>query len=355
MTTLLERAQREGTPLIDGETVTFVWAGVAPPCLLGDFNHWDPERAGPMVEAESGVWTHQETFPRAAYMEYAYILDPDTSETDAGRGRDPYNPRLKWNGLSATNHYFYMPDAQPTPLVRRRRGVPKGTLTHHRVQTGELTTGRRRDVYLYRPSAADPVPLLVVLDGPDYLRQGKIAAIVDNLIAQQRIRPIALALPQNGRQARFLEYACSDATVGFLVYCLLPLAYDELNLLDPAEVPGAYGILGASLGGVMAVYAGYRVPQLFGRVFSQAGAFSLAGNDLVIYDLVTSRPAPPLQVRLDVGTYDFLYQTNQRLCNLLIEKGVNVSYHEYPAGHNFFAWRDQLAAGLEFLFPTSNL
>jgi hypothetical protein len=43
MPSLLERAQAEGTPLVDGEQVTFVWAGERPPILIGDFNGWNGE------------------------------------------------------------------------------------------------------------------------------------------------------------------------------------------------------------------------------------------------------------------------------------------------------------------------
>ena len=37
----LERAHREGAPLIDGETVTFIWAGEKAPLLVADFADWE--------------------------------------------------------------------------------------------------------------------------------------------------------------------------------------------------------------------------------------------------------------------------------------------------------------------------
>ena len=87
----------------------------------------------------------------------------------------------------------------------------------------------------------------MVLDGQDYRRRARIANIVDNLIAQGRIRPIALAMPYNGRGARGVEYACSEATLVLLLYDLLELAQKELNLVDIRANPGAHGILGASM------------------------------------------------------------------------------------------------------------
>ena len=101
-----------------------------------------------------------------------------------------------------------------------------------------------------QPPTAEPCPLLVVLDGQDYRRRARITRIVDNLIAQGIIRPIALAMPYHGRAARGVEYACSEATLGFLLHDLLQLASTELNLVDIEAQPGAYGILGASMGGL---------------------------------------------------------------------------------------------------------
>ena len=61
-----------------------------------------------------------------------------------------------------------------------------------------FVVGGKRPVWLYQPPTPDPVPLVVVWDGGDYYRRGRLTQIVDNLIAQRRIRPIALALVENG-------------------------------------------------------------------------------------------------------------------------------------------------------------
>jgi enterochelin esterase-like enzyme len=348
---LLQRAQNEGAPLIDGESVTFLWQGEQPPLLLGDFNHFDPQQAAPWEEAATGLWTHSTRLPRDAFIEYAYITDLVKADTDEGRAADPFNPRRKWNGMSATNHYFYMPEAKPSPLVQRQQGIARGKVTRHRIDTAMLAAGGKREVALYQPPTAQAVPLLVVYDGIDYLKQAEVATLVDNLIAQKRIRPIGMALVQNGRQTRLIEYGCSDITLGLILHRVLPLAQAQLNLIDLQESPGAYGILGASMGGVMALYTGWRRPDVFGRVLSQSGAFALDENDLVIYDLVNNGPVPPLQIWLDVGTFDFLLPTNRRMHELLRRRQARVTYREYSGGHNYYAWRDDLAAGLETLFP----
>jgi enterochelin esterase family protein len=196
------------------------------------------------------------------------------------------------------------------------------------------------------------VSLLVVLDGRDYRTRAKLPIIVDNLIAQKRIRPIALALVQHGGQARFIEYMCNDATLGFLLREVLPLAQAQLNLLDIQKQPGAYGILGASMGGLIALYTGLRAPQIFGQVLSQSGAFGfgLPNMDSVIFDLIRLMPAPPIRVWLDVGRYEFLFQANQRMRDLLTERNYRFDYREYNGGHNYTAWRDDVAHGLVALF-----
>ena len=232
----LERAQ-EGTPIIDDEMATFVWHGPKAPQLIGDFTDWEHGSPQTLTQVAQEVWIRTLTLPRDAYIEYTYWQDNE-------RVPDPLNPHTTPDGFGHDDHFFYMPGAAPTPLTRRRRNVPHGTVTRHVIEAEFLVAGGKRTVYLYHPPTPEPCPLLVVLDGQDYRRRAKLTNVVDNLIAQGRIRPVALALVYHGGKARFIEYACSETTVGFLVSHVLPLAQAELNLVDIHTSPGAYGILG---------------------------------------------------------------------------------------------------------------
>ena len=185
-----------------------------------------------------------------------------------------------------------MPKGEPTPLANVLPGVPRGKVTRHKVETDSMAVGDERTVYLYQPPVKRPVPLVVVYDGPDYLRRAKLATIVDNLIAQKRIRPVALALVQNGGQARVIEYGCSELTLGFIAERVVGLAREHLNLVDINQKPGAYGIMGASMGGLMALYTGLRLPGMFGKVLSQSGAFSFPEHEFITSDLVRYLPKP---------------------------------------------------------------
>jgi enterochelin esterase-like enzyme len=342
---LLQRGRDEGTPLIDGNTVMFVWEGKKAPNLLADFNHWDEAKPIRLTKAAPGLWTHTATLPPDAYIEYAYFNGDE-------RLRDPYNKRLITNGMGKMNHWFDMPEKQHTDLVRRKTKVAHGLVTEHRIDGWSLILGSNRPVYLYRPPTDEPVPLLFVLDGDDYVKRAKLPVIVDNLIAQKRIRPMALAMPQNGGRARFLEYMCNDSTIGFLLRYVLPLAQEHLNLINIETHSGAYGILGASMGGLMALYAGLRMPQVFGKVISQSGAFGfdLMGQETVIYDLVRHVERRPIKLWMDVGAYEFLLPANRKMRAELQARGYAFSYREYNGGHNYTSWRDEVASGLEAVF-----
>jgi enterochelin esterase family protein len=341
--TLLQRARRAGTPLIEGESATFVWRGSRPPGLIGDFNDFDEDRPVELGESAPGVWSATLTLPREAYVEYAFVRR-------GTRVPDPLNRRTSPDGFGNRNHYFYMPGARPAPLARRRPHVPAGRVTRHRVETDGYAAGDTREVHLYRPPTGGPWPLVVVFDGSEYLRRARLPAIVDNLIAQNHIRPLALALVAGGGRNRLVEYGCNDATVAFVLDSVLPLARAKLDLMDPDAAPGSYGVVGASLGGVSALYLALRAPAIFGHVLSQSGAFSYHGHDHVIFDLVRYLPVAPLRVWLDAGVFENLRPGNERLRELLTARGYPVHYREFPGGHNFVAWRNDVGRGLEWLF-----
>lgn len=362
----IRRALESGNPVVQGNRVTFIWEGEAAPQLISDLTGWEDKpkpfrrvSATPSTSLRTGLqpasspsaktlWSCSLTVPRDAYVEYAFY-DSATEE----KFLDPWNEHTVNNGLGSRNNFFYMPETMPSPFSMRRAEVHASTLTRHRVSTDLLQDDGERDVYLYKSPVSEAVPLLVVYDGYEYLNRAKLTTIVDNLIADGRIRPIALAFLQNGKSRRNVEYLCSDATLTWLEREILPLAHEHLRLLDTEEYPGAYGVLGASAGGLMSMYTCLRMPEIFGKVLCQSGVFSLNERDFTVVDLVRYGHARNIKIWMDVGTLEELLDDNRRMVALLREKKYDVTYREFSASHNFTAWRNDIWHGLEEMFPPS--
>ncbi len=350
MTSLKKRATQGVTPIVEGNQATFVWLGKTAPVLHGDMNWWGLDTpAVALKETEKGVWSATVTLPEDAYIEYAFFGDDNDGTT---RQLDPLNPRKVSNGIGKYNNFFTMPAHQHAPERKTKRNVPKGRVTKHLIQ-GVFVGGGKRDVWLYQPPVKEPVPLLLVWDGHDYVFRAKLPTIVDNLIAQKRIQPVALACVQNAGAYRLTEYLTADSALVLATKYVLPLAQEHLNLLDINANEGAYGVLGASMGGLMALYAGLRLPNIFGHVISQSGAFQikLTDNTPTLIEELLMYKQPPLKIWQDVGMYEWLYPLNQAIHQRLTGLGYDVAYREYSGGHNYPSWANQLADALVAIYP----
>ncbi len=340
---LLERARRQGHPLIDGKKVTFLWEGETAPQLIDDLHGWE-EHPQKFKRLSPRLWACPSTCPSM----HTWSM-PSLTRRRRDACATPSTGTAVNNGVGNYNHFFYMPGASPSPLTRRQPDIPHGSLTGHTVETWMIKHPGKRRITLYHPVTRERVPLLIVYDGPDYLRRGKLPVIVDNLVAAGRIRPIAMAFLPNGGPHRGVEYACSDATLDWIEHEVLPLAKRELNLVDLKRHPGAFGVLGASFGGLMAIYTGLRMPEIFGRVLSQSAVFETESRDFVAVELIRHAPARP-RIYMDVGRLDFLLQDNRRIAPLLREQGFDLTWHEYGGAHNYTSWRDHVHLGLEKMF-----
>jgi len=341
---LIEKTKEQGNPLIEGNQVTFVWQGKTAPRLIDDFHLWE-DHPQKMTLIEKGLWAYSMELPTTTYLEYSFY-EPRTKN----RIEDLLNKNTVYNGLGHFNHFFYMPGHSPVEFTEQKKNVPYGKLTHHQVATCMLADDGQREVYFYRPPVKEPVPLLIVYDGTDYLERANLNVVVDNLIHQKRIQPIAMAFLQNGGDRRGVEYACSDATIMWLDNIILPMARKRLNLLDITKNPGAYGVLGASFGGLMSMYTGLRMPDIFGKVISQSGVFESEGRDFAAVDLIRAKQSCDIKIWMDVGRFDWLLEDNRRLQPILHENGYNVTYREFNGGHNYTCWRDEVWMALENLF-----
>lgn len=353
---LKDRVKSEGNPIIEGNKAIFVWLGEDAPHLIGDFNGWGhgfgkPRHSAELTESEPGVWTHTIILPDDAYIEYVYTTD---LYDDEARLLDPNNPHVIGDGIGHDQNFFTMPAFSETPLATPAQGGLKGTLTKHQLELPP-NSGTMRDVWLYAPPTDDPVPLMVNYDGNDYIDRGKLVEIVDNLIAADDIEPIALAMIANAGELRFLEYNTNETTLIVIMQMLLPLASQHLNLVDIQANPGAYGILGASMGGLMALYTGLRLPQIFGHVLSQSGAFETFGLPVqnLAASLVEFGPRQSIKIWQDAGQYEWLLESNRHVHDLLVAKGYDVTYHEFNGGHNYTSWRNLLPKALKVLYGKS--
>jgi len=331
-------------PMINGTTVTFLWHGETAPHFISDLHGWE-DNPEPLKEIEKGIWSISFDLAENAYLEYAFY-EPKTKK----RFPDPLNKKTIYNGVGSYNYYFYMTAAQPTPYARISGHGLRGRVTRHKLASEFVTASQERPLYLYHPPVDVAVPLLVVYDGPDYFRRGRLTEIVDNLIAAKRIQPLALAFIQNGGPARTVEYGCSEATLAFLVGSLLPFVSQQANILEAGNNPGVHGVMGASMGGLMSMYTALRLPHIFGRALCQSGAYHLWHLETVAMQLVRYQPKPPVKLWMDCGQMDFLLDSNRAMAALLKEQGYDLTYRENGGAHNYTTWRNACVEGMETLF-----
>jgi enterochelin esterase family protein len=286
------------------------------------------------------------TFPRNACVEYVFLRNWK-------RVIDPLNPRTTPNGVGGINNFFYAPNARPTPFLKTRSGVARGRVTTDLLRAPGMVIGNQRKVHLYQPPTHDPSALIVALDGQDYLRRVKLPTLLDNLYAEGKIPPLAVAMIESSRagkgSGRMSEYACNELTLLLILRLVVPFAQERLNLLDLKRQPGAYGIMGASMGGLMSLFTALRAPGVFGTVISHAGAFELWDTEPPVFALAAHATIKP-RVWLDVGQMDWLLKANRKMHKALTRLGFETSYREYYAYHNWPAWRDVLPDALIWAF-----
>ncbi|WP_051792912.1 alpha/beta hydrolase [Amycolatopsis jejuensis] len=231
--------------------------------------------------------------------------------------------------------------------------------------------GDERTVTVYRPpSCTEPTPLLLLLDGEYHLPH--FPAVLDNLIAAEAIPPtVAVFVHNKDAMSRMAEMCCNPALVKHYADELLPWAQSHCNAgTDPRTTI----VSGASYGGLGAAWLAYTRPDLFGGVLSLSGSFwwgerGIYGSGEGPYPLgrddepewLTRQfaTAPRAATRFwiaagtletqPLGTGPNLLTTNRHLRDVLLAKGCDVGYDEYPGGHEHAGWRRTFPDGLRYL------
>lgn len=367
-----------GTPLVEpgpkGQAiVTFLARGARRNVRLfgapsGD-HEW-LERLG-----ESDVWFRSFLVPGDTRLSYQIAPDvPDPPGTPRERRlailataqADPYN-LAPWpqDAPDAFNRdsTLALAGAPPQPGLEEA-GAPRGTLSQFTLPSARL--GNSRTVTLYTPPGFTPSDprnaLLIVFDARAYLTKVPTPQILDNLIAQGRLPPVAAVfVSEIDAETRARELPGNPAFADFLAQELLP----EVQKRTGARVPAARTILaGSSYGGLAAATVALAHPDRFGNVIALSGSFwwhppnAPADAGEHVAGKIVRGPRRAVRFHLSAGLFETAHggtagilETSRHLRDVLAAKGYDVSYREYAGGHDYFVWRGALADALLALAP----
>ena len=335
----LKQLESSQSPIINGNWVTFIYRGKAKSIeLMSDLTGWG--QRGLKLKKVPGKELHYLSVQVAndSRIEYKYLIQ--------GNWRlDSLNPNRVDNGIGGLNNFFVMPEYRPSEWLQ-----PHNDIQHGRIEdlSAEIR-GSRRQVRVYLPpgydASTETYPTLYLNDGIEYLERAHVNVIADNLIGARQLRPIIIVFV--APLDRMKEYWLNSDYVRLLITEIVAKIDTKYRTIKNA---GFRAIGGASLGGLIAAYAAMRRADIFGKVLGQSSAFWV--NSMRMLHDLENLPRRSITWYLEVGHYEPLLHLNRRAKAVLLSKGYKISYREVHAGHNWTHWRDAIANGLVYLFPS---
>jgi len=305
-----------------------------------------------MVKNSEGVWEITTDSLTEGFHYYSLIVDglafaDPASETFYGMGRMASGIEVPFSG----DGYYAVKD------------VPHGEIAIKRYFSTVFNTWRQ--FYIYKPAGYDvntnqKYPVLYILHGGGedergWATQGKTDLILDNLIAANKAKPMLIAMPDGNVTG---QQGFGENTLRMfereLKQCIIPFIEKNYHAETGA---GNRALAGLSMGGLQTLYVGINNPEMFPYlgVFS-SGWIMPAQNDLASkqYDFIRNNPAKINSIKLFWiamgGKEDIAYNNCQAMLKKLDELNVKYIYSEYPGGHTWPVWRNNLYNFAQLLF-----
>lgn len=307
-----------------------------------------------MVKDTAGVWTVTTDSISRGFHYYSLLIDglpvaDPASESFYGMGRMASGIEIP----DRDGGFYALKD------------VPHGDIRINRYRS--KATNSWREMYVYTPPGYDKsgakYPVLYLLHGGGedqrgWAMQGRTDLILDNLIAQQKAKPMLVVMLDGnigmaGGVAGFNENALR-AFENELKQGAIPFVESNFRVETDAR---NRALAGLSMGGLQTLHAGLKNTDLF----SALGVFSSgwwANN--------TSLSDPQYAfIKQNVGTInsnlkqfwisqggkeDIAHQNCQIMMKKFDEMGVNYQYSEYAGGHTWPVWRHDLFGFSQLLF-----
>jgi enterochelin esterase family protein len=244
-----------------------------------------------------------------------------------------------------------MPAYQPAPEINFYPNIPHGTIFDTTFTSLHLGNSRRIRVYVPPgyPAQIDSLGLVLFHDGLEYISLAQSDRVLDYLLSKGEIQPVlGVFVPPQNRTAEYAGHLKSQFT-NFIVNELLPWLRSRYRIY---QAPTWHATLGASNGGNIALYLGWKHPEIFGNIAAQS-----SNVEQEISAGFQAQPLSQQKFYLDIGTYDIqvLIPFVRNFRQLIVQKGYPLHYSEFHEGHSWGNWRAHIDDALKFFFPKVTL
>jgi enterochelin esterase-like enzyme len=305
-----------------------------------------------MVKGDEGIWEVTTEPLGEGFHYYSLIIDgvavaDPASETFYGMGRKASGIEVPFKG----DGYYALKD------------VPHGEVRKVRYFSNVLRQWRQ--FYLYTPPGYDTqtnekFPVLYILHGGGedergWASQGKTDLILDNLIAEKKAKPMLVVMPDgnmpiaafNENGLKMFERELKESIVPFV----------EKNYRASTGAQNR-ALAGLSMGGIQTLYAGVQNTDMFAYlgVFSsgwiQARQTEIADGQYVFMKSNVDKINGNLkQFWISMGgKEDIAYENCKVMMSKFDEMGIKYTYRDYPGGHTWPVWRNDLYTFAPLLF-----
>ncbi|MBS2027145.1 MAG: hypothetical protein JST54_04500 [Deltaproteobacteria bacterium] len=321
-----------GTPLRNGDDVTFLYRGTGAASVAGDWNGWSTT-AQPMLSVRgTSLFIATQHFGDQERHAYKLVVNGAFLE-------DELDPWLSWDGIDPGSGLGTFNAMVTLPGHALLEG---NTRREHFTSTVEANT---RDVFVYLPpqyfQASDALPVIYNHDGREALTKGQFDQKLQGSIDGSTSAPIILVTvaldDQNNRGNEYVwDYDPTyspqvapnprgDEYVKLLSDELVPFIDTHYRTLADAS---HRVVAGQSLGGLISGYIAFQRPEIWGHSASQSGSFFWNNNELIT--TVQNASTKSITWYLDSGTGDSTSDDNLAVTQQLWQ---TLQAHDYACTH----------------------
>lgn len=305
-----------------------------------------------MVKSAEGVWEVTTDPLSEGFHYYSLIIDgvavaDPASETFYGMGRMASGIEVPFKG----DGYYEL------------KSVPHGEVRRVRYFSNALRSWRQFFIYTppgYDSDISEKYPALYIYHGggedeTGWANQGKTDLILDNLIAEGKAKPMLVVMPDGNMPASaFSENGLKQFEVELKV-SLVPYIEENYRAKTGAE---NRALAGLSMGGIQTLYSGINNTDLFAYlgVFSSGWIASRQTEIVEAQYAFMSQNADKINYGLKEfwiamgGKEDIAYENCQQMLRKFDEMQIDYTYTEYPGGHAWPVWRNNLYKFAPLLF-----